>query len=251
MNTAAIISLIESEARAAGLEPTWMVRIAEIESSLNPHAVNKQSGASGLYQIMPFHNVTNVLNPLVNIRWAMQFTRSNHAHLRKHDVPVTCFTTYLAHQQGATGAVMLLKAAADGKLIHELSHRLRTNIGANDADNAFKTVQQFLDFWERRINKGLKEVQSNPRTRTIGADGATLFINPTSIMANQTEALPQTRVIDNGSGMCITVQTGDKEKEKGIDNGSGMCRVVIVSASGKTVAEFSIPNARGLSLESL
>jgi SLT domain-containing protein len=158
MTTAAIVSLIETEARIAGLEPTWMVRIAEIESSLNPNAVNKQSGASGLYQIMPFHKVVNVLSAQVNVRWAMQFTKANHKHLRSNGVPVTLFTTYLAHQQGATGSVALLKAAADGKKIHELSSRLRKNIGANDASNAFKTVQQFLDFWEQRINRKSRDI---------------------------------------------------------------------------------------------
>jgi hypothetical protein len=153
MTTAAIIGIIESEAREAGLVTAWMVRIAEIESSLRPNAVNKQSGASGLFQIMPFHKVKNVLDPVVNARWTMKFTKANHSHLRKHNVPVTLFTTYLAHQQGATGATMLLKAAENGVYIGDLPARIRRNIGANDADNAFKTVQQFLDFWERKVDR--------------------------------------------------------------------------------------------------
>jgi hypothetical protein len=151
MTTAAIIGIIESEARIAGLPPAWMVRIAELESSLRPNAVNKESGASGLYQIMPMHKVKNVLDPTVNARWTMQFTRGNHAHLRSSHIPITLFTTYLAHQQGATGASILMRAAASGQFIHELPARIRRNIGANDADNAFQTVKQFLDFWERRV----------------------------------------------------------------------------------------------------
>jgi Transglycosylase SLT domain len=150
-NTAPIISIIETEARIAGLPPTWMVRIAEIESSLNPNAVNKLSGASGLYQIIPFHRVDNVLDPTVNTRWAMKFTKRNHLHLMSNSFPITCFTTYLAHQQGAGGAVAILRAAADGKFIRDLSPRLRRNIGANTAGNDFQTVQQFIDFWRSRL----------------------------------------------------------------------------------------------------
>jgi soluble lytic murein transglycosylase-like protein len=152
MTTAQIIGIIETEARANGLEPAWMVRIAEIESALNPNAKNP-SGASGLFQIMPFHKVQNVFDPLVNTRWAMQFTKKNQLHLRSNGFPITCFTTYLAHQQGATGAVALLRAAADGKRISDLSPRLIRNISANTGGNKFQTVREFLTFWETKINR--------------------------------------------------------------------------------------------------
>jgi soluble lytic murein transglycosylase-like protein len=127
-----------------------MVRIAEIESSLNPNAKNP-SGASGLFQIMPFHEVKNVLDPEVNARWTMKFTKQNHKHLMSNGFPITCFTTYLAHQQGAGGAVAILRAAADGKRINELSPRLQRNIGANTGGNKLQTVQEFIIFWRTRL----------------------------------------------------------------------------------------------------
>lgn len=160
MTRAEIISLIQREAVAAQLDPTCMVRIAEIESSLDPNRINrtpqkngKASMAAGLYQIMPFHKVQNVLDPVVNTRWAMNFTKRNHEHLRKNGVPVDCFTTYLAHQQGAGGAVKLWKAAQAGLRISDLDAETRRNIGANDGNNSFTTVEQFLRFWERKVMK--------------------------------------------------------------------------------------------------
>jgi Transglycosylase SLT domain len=156
-----IIAIIEREARAAGLDAACMVRIAEIESSFNPNIVNKTplpkggtSDASGLYQILPRHRVANVLDPTVNARWAMQYAKQNHELLRKNGFRVDCFTTYLCHQQGGGGAIILLKAARDGKKISDLSSTLRTNIGANTAGQRLTTVEQFLTFWERKIAKG-------------------------------------------------------------------------------------------------
>lgn len=155
-----VIALIQREAQAAQLEPSCMVRIAEIESSLDPTRVNRTiqkngraSLAAGLYQIMPFHKVQNVLDPTVNARWAMNYAKQNHELLRKNNIPVTCFTTYLSHQQGGGGAVLLWKAAREGKRISDLSAQTRTNIGANDGNNAFTTVEQFLRFWERKVLK--------------------------------------------------------------------------------------------------
>lgn len=174
-----IIALIRQEAIAAQLSPECMIRIAEIESSLDPTRVNRQiqkngkaSMAAGLYQIMPFHKVQNVLDPLVNTRWAMNYAKQNHEVLRKNNFPVTCFTTYLCHQQGSGGAVILLKAAREGNRIQDLSAQTQTNIGANDGNNTFTTVEQFLRFWERKITNSpvsvLPEIVQIPLARLSG-----------------------------------------------------------------------------------
>lgn len=172
MTRTEIIALIRQEATAAQLSPECMIRIAEIESNLNPNAVNQDSKAAGLYQIMPFHNVPNVLDPLVNTRWAMNYAKQNHEVLRKNNFPVTCFTTYLCHQQGSGGAVLLLKAAREGKRIQDLSAQTQANIGANDGNNSFTTVEQFLRFWERKITNSpvsaLPEIVQIPLARFSG-----------------------------------------------------------------------------------
>lgn len=158
MTTDQIKALIVRESQAAQLDPACMLRIAEIESGFNPNAKNPlqkvpgKAQAQGLYQIMDFHNVPNAFEPLVNIRWTMDFTKRNHEFLRKNGVPVNCFTTYLAHQQGAAGAVLLWQNR--GKRLSELSEKTRTAILKNvDKPQNFTTVEQFLTFWERKISK--------------------------------------------------------------------------------------------------
>jgi hypothetical protein len=195
-----IIALIYREAIAAQLDPACMVRIAEIESSLDPNRVNrsgkKPSLAAGLYQIMPFHNVANVLDPLTNIRWAINFTKQNHEYLRKNSIPVNCFTTYLCHQQGAAGAVILWNAAKAGQRISDLTSKIqiavRNNVGAND----FSTVEQFLRFWERKINKSpvslLPDAAQIPLARVdahvmAGATAAVLGIATTLLVTRFVE----------------------------------------------------------------
>lgn len=172
-----IIALIESEARAAGLDPACMVRIAQIESNFIPTAINrngkKPSLAAGLYQIMPFHNVPNVLDPLTNIRWAMRYAKQNHEYLRKNGVPVDCFWTYLAHQQGAGGAVSLWKKR--NLRIDQLTAEERRNLLANVGANDFTTVAQFLQFWERKVTNNIvgRAVASLPDTLQISLARAT------------------------------------------------------------------------------
>lgn len=47
---------------------TWL-GIAQVESGLNPTIVNQSSGATGLFQIMPFHGV-NATDPVASARWS-------------------------------------------------------------------------------------------------------------------------------------------------------------------------------------
>lgn len=47
-----IILLIRSEAKAAGVDPSLAVRVAECESGVNPEAKNPTSTATGLYQFL-------------------------------------------------------------------------------------------------------------------------------------------------------------------------------------------------------
>ena len=48
-----IIAIITAAARRYGQSPSAMIAVARCESSLNPRAVNRSSGASGLFQFLP------------------------------------------------------------------------------------------------------------------------------------------------------------------------------------------------------
>ncbi len=48
-----VVNIITAAANRYGQSPAAMIRVAQCESSLNPNAVNRSSGASGLFQFMP------------------------------------------------------------------------------------------------------------------------------------------------------------------------------------------------------
>ncbi len=51
-DTDGVYTAIETAASRHGVSRTLMIRVAYCESSLNPHAVNRWSGARGLYQLV-------------------------------------------------------------------------------------------------------------------------------------------------------------------------------------------------------
>ena len=48
-----IVGIITAAAQRYGQSPAAMIRVAKCESGLNPRAVNRSSGASGLFQFLP------------------------------------------------------------------------------------------------------------------------------------------------------------------------------------------------------
>jgi hypothetical protein len=105
----------------AGGGGDYFSNMAYRESANNPNAVNKGSGATGLYQFMPgtwrglmekYPNLGLTFDGLKDPqqqRVAMErFTQDNAAALKNAGLPVNEATLALAHQQGAGGAIKLL-----------------------------------------------------------------------------------------------------------------------------------------------
>ena len=71
MSTSSIPAQVAAAALSAGVDPTLALGVASKESSFNPSAVNKSSGAAGVMQLMPGTaaglGVTNSLDPAQNI----------------------------------------------------------------------------------------------------------------------------------------------------------------------------------------
>ena len=65
--TDGIVALIRERALANGVDPAALVRIAQIESGLNPSAANPSSSAKGLFQFVDRtakqYGLTNPLDP--------------------------------------------------------------------------------------------------------------------------------------------------------------------------------------------
>jgi hypothetical protein len=106
--------LVRDVAAASGIRPDDFVRIAEIESRLDPKAYNRLSKASGLFQLLPGtakqYNVADSFDPKANAEAAARLFKHNAGRLKKAlGREPTAWELYLAHQQGATGAIKLLK----------------------------------------------------------------------------------------------------------------------------------------------
>jgi hypothetical protein len=138
----------------------YMLKKAWIESRFNQLAVNRSSGAAGLYQIMWF----NVLkrwrddedfNPYIardNIIWTIEFTEYNIEFLHERDINVGMGELYLAHQQGAAGAATILRSAAKGLSIAALPAETERNVKANIPHGAhIHSCQQFVHLWREKM----------------------------------------------------------------------------------------------------
>ena len=94
-----------------GIDPSYLVRTAQIESGGNPNARNR-SGATGLFQFMPAtakEYGVNPLDPVSSIDGAARYAANAKQHLTQAlGREPTLGELYLAHQQGPGGAARLL-----------------------------------------------------------------------------------------------------------------------------------------------
>jgi hypothetical protein len=141
---------IAAAAARHGQSPDVMLRIAGIESSMNPAAKNA-SGAAGLFQFMPTtaarYGLSNPYDAAASADAAARLLRDNGNYLRqKLGRDPTAGELYLAHQQGAGGAVSLLKNPAASAVSVVGRKAVLQNGGAENM-----TAGQFASLWTRRL----------------------------------------------------------------------------------------------------
>ena len=112
-NRAMVVSAIREAAVSHDLDPDDFLRMAEIESGLDPYAYHPVSRASGLFQFLPAtarqYKLDNVFDARANANAAAALCLDNRRALRKRlGRNPSPGEMYLAHQQGATGATKLL-----------------------------------------------------------------------------------------------------------------------------------------------
>ena len=108
-----INGIIQSAAGQYGVDPAYLARVAQIESSNDPKATSK-TGAKGLFQFTggtsSQYGLRNPYDPAQSANAAARLTADNQASLTKAlGRAPTSAELYLAHQQGAAGAAALLK----------------------------------------------------------------------------------------------------------------------------------------------
>src|SRR5690242_692597 len=109
-----IPALAASAAARYGVDPTALRTILQIEDPAgDPAAVNPASGATGLGQFMPGtarqYGLTDRTDPVASIDATARYMADNGRALAAGlGRPPTTGELYLAHQQGAAGALRLL-----------------------------------------------------------------------------------------------------------------------------------------------
>lgn len=170
--TGKIAGVISRAADRYGVDPTALVRTAQIESSLNPNAKNPSSSAGGLFQFINStakqYGLTNKFDPVASADAGARLMRDNADKLRRvlgRDPQP--WELYLAHQQGSGGAAKLLAnpTASAASLVGADSVRL-------NGGSPGMTAAQFAGIWRKKFGD-LPSASRNATGLLAAASGTT------------------------------------------------------------------------------
>lgn len=163
---AAITEIITQAARSAGLSPDVMLRIAEIESSLNPAARSSTGKYLGLFQLSQDEFTANgggdIFDAADNARAAARKLKAESDRYKsKHGRAPGAYEIYMIHQQGWSG-FHALEASPDSLAWVAIRSYYATdavakaaiagNCPASWGPGVALTARQFLEFWRARID---------------------------------------------------------------------------------------------------
>jgi peptidoglycan hydrolase-like protein with peptidoglycan-binding domain len=175
-----VIDALDIAALDYNIPKEILYTIANIESSGNPNAKNKSSGASGLFQIMPRYfddyGVTSdtVFNPFINAEAAAKKITKRMSSINKiidaDDRSNIGAYIYMAHQQGLAGFEVLyvacklhsdldseeslIKSAVSLKRSEQFGKRVYRNMKANGPGNPC----DFIKTWITKYNRNRKRI---------------------------------------------------------------------------------------------
>lgn len=177
-----VINALDIAALDYNIPKEILYTIANIESSGNPNAKNKRSGASGLFQIMPKYfddygvKQDTVFNPFINTEAAAKKIVKRMSKINKiidsSDQSNIGAYIYMAHNQGLAGFEIVYVAC---KLYSELggeeslvkaatslnrSESFGKRVYRNMKGNGKNTPCAFIDTWIRKYNRNRKKISS-------------------------------------------------------------------------------------------
>jgi hypothetical protein len=136
--------------------------IVAIESSADKQTGKNKYGYAGLFQLgktaaedagYDYKDVVNPKDWKTNVAAGADYLDLNAKRLKKAGYDITPLNVYMAHQQGATGAIKILKAVGDGSAkTTDANDNLLNNLpdsfvkGITDGGKKV-TVQNFYDYW--------------------------------------------------------------------------------------------------------
>lgn len=180
--------LIASAASLVGVDPETMLRIAQLESSMNPAARNETSSAGGLFQFTDstasqygLHGDLR-FDPWQASLAASRLARDNIAILRRGlGRDPEPWEVYLAHQQGAGGALRLLREP-DSNAVRSLGRdhvmlNLTPSMRAR-FDPETMTLGDFASSWRSRFNNTVPDTNASISAAMLGTTGVAEMAEP-------------------------------------------------------------------------
>lgn len=156
-------SIIQDAAARYQLSPEMMLRIAQIESGMNPNSANPNSSARGVYQFLTkpggswdkYGNGRNPLDAEANVDAGARYIRDNMSSLRaKLGREPAPWEVYLTHQQGSGGGPALIqnpnRPAAEVLSAFYKDPKIARDAVALNAGNPDAPAQAFLDQWKAK-----------------------------------------------------------------------------------------------------
>ncbi|KQT47912.1 hypothetical protein ASG52_11680 [Methylobacterium sp. Leaf456] len=145
--------IIVTVAERKGIDPGAFSRMAQIESGWNPAAYHPKSGAAGLFQFVPktarAYGLTNPFDAQANAEAAAQLWKDNEARLEKAlGRKPSAGEIYLAHQQGAGGAIALLMRPNSPAALIVGKKAVEWNGGRRDM-----TAGEFANYWIAKFER--------------------------------------------------------------------------------------------------
>lgn len=170
-----IRSIITDAANRYGINPEDALKMGQIESGLDPRAQNKTSTAGGLFQFIDstwgkYGQGASKFDAYANADAAMRLARDNINFLKKKlGRDITGGEMYLAHQQGAGGALNLL--SNPNAMAVDLVGR---DAVVGNAGQTGMTASEFASLWTNKMGS------------TMAGNGPAGLVMPGSMGNSQT-----------------------------------------------------------------
>ncbi len=164
-----VFALYADEIKNSGISEKYYRKLAMVESSGDASAKNKKSSAGGLFQFIDSTakevGLKDKFDPSQSMEAVIKFTDKNREFLKDTlGREPTDSELYLAHQQGRSGAIMLLKEP-DRLAVDTVGKRaVVNNGGSEDMTNA-----EFADLWISKfeVAKPVGAIYSRTRSETL------------------------------------------------------------------------------------
>lgn len=158
VDLASSVKRVRHAAREVGIDPDYLCKVAKVESNWNRKAVNRASGARGLFQITKpteynlrkkYRVYGDIFNAYTNAILAGHLTQEHIMYLQKKKMEVTHRNLYLLHFFGIPAGYRFLTT----KNSEVLKDRFPREYKYNSKLFGNKTVGELKQYFENKLKK--------------------------------------------------------------------------------------------------